>query len=357
LTSQTLLDAIARSRLRELPAAWVEPVRRSLGSTNAAIAREAVNVAGKFPAETFLASLVELGFKEDEPEELRTAALATIGRQGKALDPKVFDYLVARCQETVGPTERMAAADALGSAALTDAQLIELATVARQASPIELPLLFSAIARRQPLPPEIAAPWLAALAVATGTESLPPGQIESTFASLPPLLASQAKDLMSKLGAGSAEQAQRLLELSKTLVGGDPERGKAVFFGKKAACFACHRIGDQGGIVGPDLSAIGKIRNRKDLTEAITFPSASLARGYQSYAVALTNGEVVTGVLAKEAGDAIYLRNTQREELRIDRQDIDSLQPTTLSIMPQGLDKTMTVEEFSDLLAYLESLR
>ncbi len=251
----------------------------------------------------------------------------------------------------------MAAADALGAAELNAEQLVALAGVAGNASPLELPLLFSAIERSKPLAPDIAKHWLRALKQSSGLESLRPEQIESVFQSQGDPLAHEAQALVHRLSLQSSEQAARLTELAHALVGGNAEKGKSIFFGKRTACFACHRVGDQGGIVGPDLSTIGKIRQRRDLTEAIVFPSASLARGYQTYAVALTNGEVVTGVLAKEASDAIFLRNTNREELRIERAEIDDLKPTPMSVMPQGLDKTMTTEELCDLLAYLESLQ
>ncbi len=67
----------------------------------------------------------------------------------------------------------------------------------------------------------------------------------------------------------------------KTRVARRFERGSALFFGAKASCSACHRIGTRGAAIGPDLSHIGKIRTRRDLGESILFPSLTLARGYE----------------------------------------------------------------------------
>src|SRR5690606_37748009 len=81
---------------------------------------------------------------------------------------------------------------------------------------------------------------------------------------------------------------------------GDPARGEAVFFGQRAACAACHRVGQRGEKIGPDLSTIGQVRNRRDLAEAVLFPSASLARGYESMGLVTKSGQVHTGLLERQ---------------------------------------------------------
>ena len=116
-------------------------------------------------------------------------------------------------------------------------------------------------------------------------------------------------------------------------------------------------MGERGEKIGPDLSKIGKIRNRRDLAEAILFPSASLARGYESFGVMTKDGQVHSGLLGRETATAIYLRTTERAEIRVPRDDIEELVPNATSIMPQGLEKILSPSELGDVIAYLESLR
>ncbi len=100
-----------------------------------------------------------------------------------------------------------------------------------------------------------------------------------------------------------------------------------------------------------------KCATRRDLLEAILFPSASLARGYESYQVATKEGKVHSGLLRRETAAAIFLRTTERAEIRVSRDELEEMSPSSTSIMPQGLDKTLSPSELADLVAYLGSLK
>jgi putative heme-binding domain-containing protein len=150
-----------------------------------------------------------------------------------------------------------------------------------------------------------------------------------------------------------------LEELKHTLDGGDPERGRLLFFGTKASCSACHRIGKEGGNIGPNLAGIGDIRSRRDLLEAVAFPSASFARNFEPYTVVSKSGIAHSGIISRTTSDAIYLTTGERTMIRIPRSEIeeDGITPARVSIMPQGLDRQLEPAELTDLLAYLSSLR
>jgi len=91
--------------------------------------------------------------------------------------------------------------------------------------------------------------------------------------------------------------------------------------------------------------------------EAILYPSSSLARGFESFAVVTSVGKVHTGLILTETNDAIQLRTTEQKELVIRRDDIEEFQPSPTSIMPTGLDRIVSLEDLRDLIAYLLSLR
>ena len=134
-------------------------------------------------------------------------------------------------------------------------------------------------------------------------------------------------------------------------------RGRKTFFSNRAACSACHKVAEQGGSIGPNLSQIGKIRKRRDLLEAIVFPSATIVNNYETWSVLTSAGRTHSGVIQRATAHSIVLRNAQRMEIELDRQDIEKLVRQPTSIMPQGLDRALTSSELSDLLAYLQSLR
>src|SRR5262249_33896439 len=150
--------------------------------------------------------------------------------------------------------------------------------------------------------------------------------------------------------ANLAEQQARLKELAPLLEpGGDVQQGRAVFFGKKAACASCHTIANEGGRVGPDLTRIGASRSGGDLLEAIVFPSATFAREFRPYVVLTDAGKVYTGVISRQTADAIHLRTADLAEIRIPRSSIEEVKESNTSIMPKGLDTTLSRSELRDL--------
>ena len=153
------------------------------------------------------------------------------------------------------------------------------------------------------------------------------------------------------------KQKARLDELKSTLSGGDANRGRAIFFGRKAACTACHTVQGRGARVGPDLSKIGGIRTPRDLLEAIVFPSSSFVRGYEPTVIRTKDGDIHDGLIARETADAITLFTSARIEKRIARSSVDAIRQSRLSIMPQGLDRQLNPEQLRDLIAFLASLK
>jgi len=136
--------------------------------------------------------------------------------------------------------------------------------------------------------------------------------------------------------------------------GGDIGRGRRIFFGDKVACSSCHTIGAEGGHVGPDLTAVGAIRSGHDLLEAVVFPSASFVPGHEVYLVE-TPEETYSGVRGESTSDALVLITGPHAEIRIPRNKIKSMKPSKVSLMPEGLDESLTQQEFTDLLAFLQS--
>jgi len=127
------------------------------------------------------------------------------------------------------------------------------------------------------------------------------------------------------------------------------DRGKAVF---EDQCAKCHRLGDQGHQVGPDLSAAN---NRADetLVSDIMDPGNQITAGYRSYTVLTEDGRIFTGVLAAETATSITLRKEEAVEETILRKDIDEMEASDLSMMPEDLEKEVSPQDVADLIAFL----
>jgi uncharacterized repeat protein (TIGR03806 family) len=139
---------------------------------------------------------------------------------------------------------------------------------------------------------------------------------------------------------------------------GDPARGKRVF-GDMAGvqCKTCHRIGNMGRDVGPDLDGIGKKYGPEQLLESILEPSKTIDAKYVTYVVETKDGQVRTGLLVKRDADGIILKDAQNVLIRIPAAQVEGITGQSRSLMPELLLRDLTVQQVADLIAYLGSLR
>jgi putative heme-binding domain-containing protein len=137
----------------------------------------------------------------------------------------------------------------------------------------------------------------------------------------------------------------------------DPAAGKFVFESGQGSCIACHKIGDKGRAIGPDLSHIGAIRTERDLVESILFPSNTLARDYEAHILETRNGESLTCVIKSHTAEGLLVADAAGVEKNIPHTSIISDTTLTQSLMPMGLDLTLPEKSLLDLVAYLRSLK
>ena len=137
---------------------------------------------------------------------------------------------------------------------------------------------------------------------------------------------------------------------------GDVRRGQRVFFDESGvACIKCHAVAGHGGAVGPDLTLIGAQFPRATLIEHVLYPSKVVREGYQQVIVELRDGESVSGLMRGETADALTLVDGEARPQTIAKSNIAGRTMSQLSLMPEGLQVGLTLEQFADLIAYLES--
>ncbi len=142
--------------------------------------------------------------------------------------------------------------------------------------------------------------------------------------------------------------------LSRT---GDAGRGKALFWATANKCADCHKIGDKGINLGPELTLIGKQRKREELLESILEPSVKIEPAFTAYLVVTAQGKSLTGLLVRRDAKEVVLRDAQNKEVVVPNKDVEQFQPSRVSLMPAGMLAHLTAQEAADLLDYLVSCR
>ena len=136
----------------------------------------------------------------------------------------------------------------------------------------------------------------------------------------------------------------------------DLVRGKRLF--EETGCAPCHRLGSEGGFVGPDLTAVSSRFDRRALLESILEPSRVIAENYRSVTVTLKSGAIYDGRIVSEDAKAIVLAINPvdpDQRRRLAKTDLASQRASEVSPMPAGLLDTRTRDEILDLLAWIES--
>jgi putative heme-binding domain-containing protein len=171
---------------------------------------------------------------------------------------------------------------------------------------------------------------------------LPPGPVRDLFEGYLP------SDQTGGRKLGSNPRPRTILALK-----GNVDRGEKLFWSPALNCSSCHKIGDRGKPVGPDLSNIGKLRSREDLLESILEPSRRIEPKYASYTVHTADGRAMTGVLVKRDAKEVVLRDAQNQDIVVAADNVETLQPSRTSLMPDGQFVSLTAQEAADLLEYL----
>jgi putative heme-binding domain-containing protein len=139
--------------------------------------------------------------------------------------------------------------------------------------------------------------------------------------------------------------------------GGDPQRGKTIYLSAATQCTACHKVHGQGGEVGPELSQIGGKLDRTHLIESILDPSAEIPQGYHVTVIETKAGRIFAGIVKSESATDLTIMNAEGKSRTIAVGDIEDRVVSKMSLMPAGLADHLTPGEFTDLIAYLTTLR
>jgi putative heme-binding domain-containing protein len=135
--------------------------------------------------------------------------------------------------------------------------------------------------------------------------------------------------------------------------GGDPLMGREIF---AQQCGKCHRLFGEGGDVGPDLTGYERT-NLDFLALAMADPSAAIREEYQTYQALTVDGQLLSGLLLERNDQQVVLRTAEGETQRLARDDLERLQASAVSLMPENLLKPLSDAELKSLLRYISQKR
>jgi len=137
---------------------------------------------------------------------------------------------------------------------------------------------------------------------------------------------------------------------------GDAANGR-IMFHTLGTCIQCHQLNGLGKEVGPNLSEIGKKLTKQAMFESILYPSAGISHNFESWVVATTDGNILTGLVTSETDDAIVLKDAKAIVRTVKKSDIEQKKKSETSLMPADLHKLVSEKELVDIVEFMTTLK
>tara|TARA_R110002049_G_scaffold4601_5_gene32582 strand:- start:805760 stop:810304 length:4545 start_codon:yes stop_codon:yes gene_type:complete len=353
---QTLiLAAITSADSPPLHPTWEQPLRQLVSNRSGPNRQAAITAIASINTDAFNEQLESIGGDSSSDALLRVSALAAVQNSSGELSDATFELLRDFASDATQPAASLNAVQLIAASKLKSSRLQKLAPLVATANPLQLRELVRCFGRSRD--PKTIETFLASLKQAKSFLSLAPNELSDAIKRYPQEMLPQANQLLDRLSAHQSEKAARLTMLSTQLASGDAVRGRAVFFSEKAKCSSCHRIGEQGNRVGPELTRIGSNRSVNDLLESVVFPSASIVRDYDTFQVLTEDGRVLSGLMDSDSSNELVIQQASGEKVTVKRDEIEDIATMPTSLMPSALDETLSGQELADVVTYLKSLR
>jgi len=133
---------------------------------------------------------------------------------------------------------------------------------------------------------------------------------------------------------------------------GHAENGRLIF---RKICSACHKVGNTGHQVAPDLASV-KNKSEADLLLAILDPNREAQPNFNTYTVVTAQGRSFNGIIAAETANSITLKRAEAKQDVVLRNNIDELIASGISLMPEGLEKNLKPQDLADVIAFVKSI-
>ena len=349
-----LLDVMAHASVNTVPQVWVQALAKLLDNGSTEIKSQVLGLIESRRIKALNGQLSQIVQNENASPDFRLKALSSKLLSVPVLSDTEFSMAFSFLGNKNESPIRQMSARLLSNAKLTDDQLLKLAQEQVAKTDVYLlPNLISAFKNNKT--EQVGIALVAALSASPDRlDNVSEEELKGLLNAYSQKIKSSADPLLAKLAEKNAGRLAELTKLEASLTRGDVASGAKIFFGK-GICSSCHAVAGKGAIFGPDLTNIGQIRSGHDILEAILYPSASFAREYETSRIT-TKTATYTGVLKEQLPDAILIATGPGLQVRIPRSEITGIEPLNISLMPPGLDKMLSPQELSDLMAYLNTL-
>ena len=199
--------------------------------------------------------------------------------------------------------------------------------------------------------------WALALLGAIQAGSVEAGQlsaaqVQSLVQHKAPKIAALAKTTLATVIP--APRAEVLAKFQPALLAkGDAARGLAHF---RSRCLTCHRAGAEGAVVGPDLITV-KAKGRDALLTAIVEPHKEVASQFIAYTVNTKEDQTLIGLITQDDASSLTVKMMGGAEVTIPRASVKGSSSAGQSLMPEGLEAGLSVQDMADLLSFIEALK
>lgn len=168
-----------------------------------------------------------------------------------------------------------------------------------------------------------------------------------------------APELAEKLEIYRTKRDARdpLSQYRECLDGGDPEKGRQIFFERaQVSCVRCHKVGGTGGDVGPELTRIAHDKSREHLLEALVDPNKTIAKGFETVVIRDLDGQIHTGIVKLENEQQMDLMTAEGRLVSVPQDTIEA-RKSGKSAMPEELTKHLSRFDLRDLVEFLSTCR
>ena len=139
----------------------------------------------------------------------------------------------------------------------------------------------------------------------------------------------------------------------EALAGGDADLGRKVFLERQdVQCLRCHKIDGNGGLVGPDLTGVGKRLSREEILESMLLPNNRISKGYENLVIKMKGGETHVGILKQEDSEHVIIDSPEDGLLKVPKAEIEDLN-LGLSSMPPEIATALSKRDLRNLVEFL----
>lgn len=347
------LDVIKQSSLKKLPREWIAALGNLLQKENNVINGKVLDLVRSRGIPELHEHLEAIVGNSGNAPLMRLKTMSALVASQPGLSDARFNMLLQFLRPDIELPVRQASVRVIAEAELTDSQLLRLTETIASADIFLLPDLVKAFESSER--EDVGKALMVSLQSSPDRlENLSLTRFEKVVSGFPLSVQESAAPILRNMREREGKRLSQLQTLEAKLARGDVGEGRKIFFGK-GLCSTCHAIAGHGASFGPDLTNIGEIRSQHDILEAILFPGASFAREYETSEVTTKSGSY-TGIIKQQLSDALVVETAPGVIVRVPRSGITGINPVDVSLMPAGLHNQLSIDELSDLMAYLSTL-